>query len=58
MNTGRQAAPVLSEAEIPLGIAASISANRLGLLDYLDFQNLNSDTQLRNNVAGAASNNR
>ena len=48
---------VLAEAEIPLGIAASIAANRLGLLDYYDFQNLNADTQMRNNIAGVSSNN-
>jgi len=43
---------VLAEAEIPKGIAESLIANRMGLLDYFDFQNLNADTQMRNNVGG------
>lgn len=48
---------VLAEAEIPLGIAASLGANRLGLLDYFDFQNLNADTEMRTRIASAGANN-
>lgn len=43
---------VLAEAEIPLGIAASMEDNRLGLADYFDFQNLNADTEMRARIAG------
>ena len=43
---------VLAEAEIPLGIAASLGSKRLGLLDYFDLQNLNADTDMRANIAG------
>jgi uncharacterized protein YqfA (UPF0365 family) len=46
---------VLAEAEIPLGIAASMGAKRMGLLDYFDLQNLNADTEMRANIAGEGS---
>lgn len=48
-----QAKLVLAEAEIPLGIATSLNENRLGLLDYFDFQNLNADTEMRTRIASA-----
>ena len=47
---------VLAEAEVPLGIAASLGDKRLGILDYLDLQNINADTQMRTSISGIAHN--
>jgi len=43
---------VLAEAQIPMGIAASLRERRLGILDHLELQNLLADTQMRTAIAG------
>lgn len=43
---------VLAEAEIPLAIAQAFRDGRLGVMDYYNMRNLQSDTEMRNAVAG------
>ena len=44
---------VLAEAEVPLAIAQAFRDGRLGVMDYYNLRNLQSDTQMRNAIAGA-----
>ncbi len=44
---------VLSEAEIPLAIAQAFKDGRLGIMDYYNLRNLQSDTEMRNAIATA-----
>jgi uncharacterized protein YqfA (UPF0365 family) len=44
---------VLSEAEIPLAIAQAFKDGRLGIMDYYNLRNLQSDTEMRNAIASA-----
>ncbi len=44
---------VLAEAEIPLAIAQAFKDGRLGVMDYYNLRNLQSDTEMRNAIAGA-----
>jgi uncharacterized protein YqfA (UPF0365 family) len=43
---------VLSEAEVPRAIAQAFRDGRLGVMDYYQLRNLQSDTQMRNAIAG------
>ena len=41
-----------AEAEVPKAMAAAIKDGKFGVLDYYKLQNLNSDTAMRNSIAG------
>jgi uncharacterized protein YqfA (UPF0365 family) len=43
---------VLAEAEVPRAIAEAFRTGRLGVMDYYNLRNLQSDTQMRNAIAG------
>jgi len=44
---------VESEAEVPRAIAEAFRSGNLGVMDYYNLQNLQSDTQMRGNIARA-----
>jgi uncharacterized protein YqfA (UPF0365 family) len=46
---------VLAEAEVPLAIAHAFREGRLGIMDYYSIRNLQSDTEMRNSIAGVGS---
>ena len=48
---------VLAEAEVPLAIAQAFRDGRLGVMDYYNLRNLQSDTEMRSSIAGAGSKN-
>ncbi len=52
-----RAAVVLSEAEVPRAIAQAFRDGRLGIMDYYGLKNLQSDTQMRNAIAGTSGTN-
>ena len=41
-----------AEAEVPKAMADAIKNGKLGVMDYYRIQNLNSDTAMRNSIAG------
>jgi uncharacterized protein YqfA (UPF0365 family) len=43
---------VLAEAEVPLAIAQAFRDGRLGVMDYYNLRNLQSDTEMRSSIAG------
>src|SRR5262249_38976206 len=43
---------VLSEAEVPRAIAQAFREGKLGVMDYYNLRNLQSDTEMRNSIAG------
>ncbi len=43
---------VLAEAEVPKAIADAFRSGHLGVMDYYNLRNLQSDTQMRNAIAG------
>ena len=43
---------VLAEAEVPLAIAQAFRAGHLGVMDYYNLRNVQSDTEMRNAIAG------
>src|SRR5262249_23622820 len=43
---------VLAEAEVPLAISQAFRDGRLGVMDYYNLRNLQSDTEMRNSIAG------
>ena len=47
---------VESEAQVPLAIAEAFRSGNLGVMDYYNLQNLQSDTQMRAHIAGATDN--
>ena len=47
---------VLAEAEVPLAIAQAFKDGRLGVMDYYNLRNLQSDTEMRNSIAGGPRN--
>src|SRR5438067_4496478 len=49
---------VLAEAEVPLAIAHAFRDGRLGVMDYYNLRNLQSDTEMRNSIAGTTPGNR
>lgn len=44
---------VEAEAQVPLAIAEAFRQGNLGVMDYYNLQNLQSDTRMRSNIAGA-----
>jgi len=44
---------VESEAQVPLAMAEAFRNGNMGVMDYYNLQNIQSDTQMRNNIAGA-----
>lgn len=46
---------VESEAQIPLAIAQAFRDGRLGIMDYYNLRNVQSDTEMRNAIAGMGS---
>src|SRR5579872_1214947 len=52
-----RAAVVLSEAEVPRAIAAAFREGHMGVMDYYNLRNLQSDTQMRTSIAGTGNNN-
>lgn len=52
-KTQEMKAMVLSaEAEVPKAMASAIQNGKMGVMDYYKIQNLNSDTAMRNSLAG------
>ena len=45
---------VLAEAEVPLAIAQAFRDGQLGVMDYYNLRNLQSDTEMRNSIAGTS----
>ena len=41
-----------AEAEVPKAMANAIKNGQMGVMDYYKLQNLNSDTAMRNSIAG------
>src|SRR5437870_3560427 len=50
-----RAAVVLAEAEVPRAIAQAFREGHMGVMDYYGLKNLQSDTQMRNAIAGGGS---
>jgi uncharacterized protein YqfA (UPF0365 family) len=48
---------VLAEAEVPRAISEAFRTGRLGVMDYYNLKNLQSDTQMRNAIAGGSASN-
>lgn len=48
---------VEAEAQIPLAIAEAFRSGNLGIMDYVKYQNIKSDTQMRESIAGDSSSN-
>ncbi len=44
---------VEAEAQVPLAMAEAFRAGNLGIMDYLRMKNVESDTQMRNSIAGS-----
>jgi uncharacterized protein YqfA (UPF0365 family) len=53
-----KASLVLAEAEVPKAISDAFRSGRLGVMDYYQMRNIQSDTQMRNSIAGASGNER
>lgn len=47
-----RAAVVLAEAEVPRALAQALREGRMGVMDYYNLRNLQSDTQMRKAIAG------
>jgi uncharacterized protein YqfA (UPF0365 family) len=47
---------VQSEAKVPEAIAQAFADGKLGVMDYYRFENIQADTNMRNNLAGKKSN--
>ncbi|MBT8462077.1 MAG: flotillin-like protein FloA [Gemmatimonadetes bacterium] len=43
---------VKAEAEVPLAMAEAFRAGKLGVMDYMRFRNVESDTHMRDSIAG------
>jgi uncharacterized protein YqfA (UPF0365 family) len=52
-----RAAVVLAEAEVPRAISEAFRTGRLGVMDYYNLKNLQSDTQMRNAIASTSATN-
>ncbi len=46
---------VAAEAEVPLAMADALRSGRLGVLDYLNMQNIKSDTEMRQAIGKSES---
>jgi uncharacterized protein YqfA (UPF0365 family) len=49
---------VLAEAEVPLAISQAFRDGRLGVMDYYNLKNLQSDTEMRRSLAGGPNSDR
>ncbi|MCA9835583.1 MAG: flotillin-like protein FloA [Trueperaceae bacterium] len=47
---------VEAEAQVPLAISEAFRQGNLGVMDYYNLQNIQSDTEMRKNIAGATEN--
>jgi uncharacterized protein YqfA (UPF0365 family) len=45
---------VKAEAEVPLAIAEAFRGGRLGVMDYMQFRNVEADTRMRDAIAGTS----
>ena len=43
---------VKAEAEVPLAMAEAFRAGSLGVMDYMKYRNVESDTRMRDSIAG------
>ncbi len=48
----RRADVVKAEAEVPLAIAEAFRSGHLGVMDYVRYKNVESDTAMRQSIAG------
>jgi len=48
---------VMAEAEVPLAIAHAFREGRLGVMEYYGLRNIQSDTEMRNSIAGTGGQN-
>lgn len=48
---GMRAKVIEAEAEVPRAMAAALREGKLGVMDYYNMQNINSDTQMRQSIA-------
>src|SRR4051812_12269230 len=53
-----RAAVVEAEAQVPQAMADAFRSGRLGVMDYYNMKNLQSDTEMRNSIAGVRGNER
>lgn len=51
-TTENRAKVVLSEAEVPMAIAAAFRDRKIGLLDFYELKNVQADTSMRSAIAG------
>jgi len=49
---------VEAESQVPLAISQAFRDGRLGIMDYYNLRNLQSDTEMRNSIAGMGTNDR
>lgn len=42
---------LLAQAQVPAAIAAALNAGRLGVMDYMRYENIAADTKMRKNIA-------
>ena len=45
---------VMAEAEVPLAISHAFREGKLGVMDYYSMRNIQSDTEMRNSIAGTS----
>ena len=43
---------VAAEAQVPLALAEAFRAGSLGVMDYMKYRNIESDTRMRDSIAG------
>jgi uncharacterized protein YqfA (UPF0365 family) len=47
-----QAKVVEAEAQVPLALAEAFRSGNLGVMDYVKYQNVRADTDMRSSIAG------
>ena len=47
-----QAKVVEAEAQVPLAMAEAFRSGNLGVMDYMRYRNIESDTSMRSSIAG------
>lgn len=47
-----QAEVVRAEAQVPLAIAEAFRQGHMGVMDFMRYKNIQSDTEMRNAIAG------
>ena len=53
---GMRARVIEAEAEVPKALAEAFRSGRLGVMDYYNMQNIQSDTRMRESIAGEGKN--